>query len=185
MINLQNFGPGVYLTTEYIEQLVRAVKELQNKSIEFVQPPLTMHGRTLLFVGDETVDNQILFGTPSAAFTTGTKITLIACDVTGVYASGTPTTDVYVLSSQASYTLPDSTSIPMVDDQGNPLVVPYVLGDDEQPYIFGSPKRVMVNWQVDDTNLKFQGKFRTDFGYFAGTVSGWVDLYTNGQECPS
>jgi hypothetical protein len=119
----------------------------------------------------------VLFGRPTTAFSSGATITLDPCDIRGA-DNGQANRTVYVKADQSSYSMTNSTSI------ATSAIIPHVLADDGCYYMLGQPVEVVTAMQVDDTNRKIQKKTRNVWLPTAGSESGWVDWYANGQECP-
>ena len=119
----------------------------------------------------------VLFGRPTSAFSSGVTITLDPCDIHGT-DNGQANQTVYVKADQSSYSMTNSTSI------ATSAIIPHVLADDGCYYMLGEPVEVVTAMQVDDANRKIQKKTRNVWVPTAGSESGWVDWYANGQECP-
>jgi hypothetical protein len=120
---------------------------------------------------------EVFFGRPTSAFSSGATITLDPCDIHGT-DSGQANRTVYVKADQSSYSMTNSTSI------ATSAIIPHVLADDGCYYMLGTPIEVVTAMQVDDANRKIQKKTRNVWVPTAGSESGWVDWYANGQECP-
>jgi hypothetical protein len=139
--------------------------------------PLTATGQQWVAgkIGGGTAAGGILFGKPTASFTSGATITLDPCDVHGT-DNGAANVTAYVQASQASYSLTNSTSI------GTGQIVPYTVGSDGSYYLVGTPVEVVTAYQVDGATLKFQKKTRNVWTLATGSESGWVDVHT-GSNC--
>jgi hypothetical protein len=120
---------------------------------------------------------EVFLGRPTSAFSSGATITLDPCDIHGT-DDGQANRAVYVKADQSSYSMTNSTSI------ATSAIVPHVLADDGCYYMLGEPVEMVTAMQVDDVNRKIQKKTRNVWVPTAGGESGWVDWYTNGQECP-
>ncbi len=120
----------------------------------------------------------INYGKPTAAFSSGTTITLDPCSRIGTDdAEGEDDyVTVFVQADQASFSMPNSTTIPTT------AIVPYTSSEGDN-YVFGTPLEVLTDFNVNTSTFKLQKKIQVDFGLFAGTESGWIDVHTGG-ECP-
>ncbi len=129
-------------------------------------------------VSDSPTVDPILYGKPTAAFSSGTTITLDPSNRIGTDAA-TGTDDlvtIFIQADQASFSMPNSTTIPTT------AIVPYTSSEGSN-YIFGTPLEVLTDFNVNTTTFKLQKKIQVDFGLFAGTESAFVDIHT-GSDCP-
>ncbi len=108
-------------------------------------------------------DDVVLFGKPTAAFSSGTTITLDPCDVSGT-DTGEDNVTVYTQADQSSYSMTNSTTIPTTQ------IVPYILGDDDAYYMLGTPVEI-----ITDRSTSFQKKTRNVWMLTPGTESEWVE----------
>ena len=158
-----------YLTERDRRTLQEDHRKLANLPVNGLPPTRQVHPRPNL-------TREIRFGKPTAAFSSGTTMTLDPCDVSGADLSGRDNVTVYVQASQASYSTSNSTTV------STSTVVPYVRGTDGNWYVLGQPKMIVTDWRVDTANLKFQVKTRDDWGTFCTSESEWVDKHT-GDDC--
>ena len=116
---------------------------------------------------------EVLFGKPTVAFSSGTTVTLDPCDVHGT-DNGLDNDTVYLQADQSSYSMTNSTTL------ATSMIVPYCLGDDGNYYMLGQPIEVITSFRVDGANKKLQKKTRNTWGPTSGTESAWVDIHTGG-----
>jgi hypothetical protein len=120
-------------------------------------------------------DTRILFGKPTGAFSTGATITLDPCDIHGT-DNGKANATVYVQPSQASYSMTNSTTIPVT------AICPYVLGSDGSYYLLGTPIEIVTD--VDVTSTVMTKKTRNVWILTVGTESAAVTIDTFTTSCP-
>jgi hypothetical protein len=124
---------------------------------------------------------QILFGKPTAEYTSGVTIQLDPCDVSGESMGLT------AIAVQAGWTLPDEAKIDT--DQ----ILPFQKVG-EQYHAIGKPKKVVADARLrdkypDENKIILQRKFMLDFGAFHSTPGKWEDqvdevVPTGPFECP-
>lgn len=112
--------------------------------------------------------DEIRFGKPTGAYTSGATITLDPCDIAGV-DNGLANVTV-----QAGWTLPTNTNIPTT------AIIPFTRAATATTWhVIGDPREVVTNLNYNTTTHKLQKKVRYDFGIFATTESSaWVDITT-------
>jgi hypothetical protein len=120
---------------------------------------------------------EMLFGKPTGAFSTGATITLDPCDIHGT-DNGHANITAYVQPSQASYSMTNSTTIPVT------AICPYVLGSDGSYYLLGTPIEIVTDVDVDGSNNLLTKKTRNVWVLTVGTESSAVTVHT-GTECAS
>lgn len=118
---------------------------------------------------------SVSYGKPTAEFTTGATITLDPCNVHGT-DNGLANETVYVQADKTSYSTTNSTTIPTTQ------IVPFILGDDGNCYMLGTPVEFVTDWDVDTVNDKVRKKTRNVWVLTPGTESAWVDVHT-GDSC--
>jgi hypothetical protein len=119
--------------------------------------------------------NPIKFGAVTGGdWTSGTTFDLNPCSADGV-TTGEPSVAVYAKKDKSSYSMVNSTNVPM------DTVVPYVIGSNGDLFVLGDdPSTAMTDFQIDGDTYKFQKKTRDTWGTFHGTESDWVDIITGG-----
>lgn len=121
---------------------------------------------------------QIYFGKPTVAFSSGTTITLDPCDITGTDLSEDSADNVtcYLQGSQASYSMTNSTTIPVT------AICPYVRGADGYFYLLGNPIEIVTD--IDVTSTVMTKKTRNAWVLTVGTESAVVNVDTFTTDCP-
>lgn len=118
---------------------------------------------------------SIYFGKPTGAFSSGTTITLDPCDIHGT-DNGLANVTVYVQPSQESYSMTNSTTIPIT------CICPYIRGDDGAYYLLGNPVEIVTDVDVDGTNRLITKKTRNAWILTVGDESAAITVHT-GDAC--
>lgn len=127
------------------------------------------------YAGTSAFTGQIFYGKPTGAFSSGATITLDPCDTHGT-DNGHANITAYVQPSQASYSMTNSTTIPVT------AICPYVLGTDGSYYLLGTPIEIVTD--VDVTSTVMTKKTRNVWILTVGTESAAVTIDTFTTSCP-
>lgn len=121
--------------------------------------------------GDDADDEtEVLFGKPTSAFSSGATIELDPCDAHGT-DNDVANVTVYTQADQSSYSMTNSTSI------GTDQIVPYVVGDDSEYYMLGTPVEIVTDWQFNASTHYLQKKTRNVWIDAPGSESGWINIH--------
>lgn len=144
--------------------------------IEAERPPAPRPPEVPPLVRMPAAATLLLFGKPTGPFSSGTTITLDPCDIHGV-DNGLANVTAYVQPSRESYSMTNSTTIPIT------AICPYVRGGDGYYYLLGNPIEIVTDVDVSPTVMT--KKTRNAWVLTVGTESDpavTIDTFTT--SCP-
>jgi hypothetical protein len=147
-----------------------AARDYQNRPYGAVSTHPVRYWETIKADGslERLIDiGPVGYGKPSSAFSSGSTVTLVPCDADGTTITGASNVTAYVQPSKASYTMPNSTTIPTSE------IVHYTVTP-AGTFVVGRPQEVVVavNWSTSADELQY--KMAVTWGAFRGTDSAFL-----------
>jgi len=127
------------------------------------------------YLGEQTATYRIRFGKPTAAYSSGSSLTLDPCDIAG-NDTGEANVTVNMLVGPGDTPMTNSTSI------ADTTICPFYRASDGSYYLLGTPIEVVTDYRVNTTNKTLEKMTRNVWVLTAGSESSWVVVHT-GVDC--
>jgi hypothetical protein len=150
-------------------------------------PVETTHGVALLvtdrFRRSVGSNQETLYGTAAADYSSGTTISLTSCDANGV-ADGVGSVTVTIPTSWGTVNLLSATvggvdAVTVTCKIASGTLLQYAYAANGTPYLLGLPPTVVEFLRYDNSTYKLQQRVRWLFGTNVSTLSDWIDFATS------